>query len=100
MLTTRIVEDVATAEALSDRWRELLSRASHAEPVSTPTWTLAWWRQFGSLDGREMMLVVFEDGDRLVGLAPLSKRVVMHRRAIPSRRLELIATGEDEKDEI
>ena len=100
MLTTRIIDDLHQAEALSERWRELLKRAAHDEPVSTPSWLLAWWRQFGDADGRKLALVVVEEGDKLVGLAPLATRLMMHRRAIPSRRIELLATGEDEKDEI
>ena len=35
-----------------------------------------------------------------VGLAPLSLRLALHRRAIPVRRLELLATGEPEADEM
>ena len=100
MLTTRIVDDVQKAEALSDNWRELSKRALHDEPVSTPSWTLAWWRQFGVADGRKLRLVAFEEDGKLVGIAPLSTRVVMHRRAIPIRRIELLASGEDESEEI
>jgi CelD/BcsL family acetyltransferase involved in cellulose biosynthesis len=66
----------------------------------TPLWLLTWWKIFGETDGRVLRVLVVEDGDDLIGLLPLSWRVAMHRRAIPVRRLELLATGEDEADEI
>lgn len=100
MLETRILRDVTSAERIADSWRELLERSSSPEPVQTPSWMLAWWRQFGDADRRSLRLVTFSEGGRLVGIAPLSSRVVMHRRAIPVRRLELLASGEDERDEI
>jgi CelD/BcsL family acetyltransferase involved in cellulose biosynthesis len=59
---------------------------------------LAWWRVFG--EGRSLRALAVEDGEDLIGLLPLSLRTVTHRAAIPVRRLELLATGEDEADEI
>ncbi|MGO8995107.1 MAG: GNAT family N-acetyltransferase [Polyangiaceae bacterium] len=100
MLTSRIVTDVREAEALTVEWRALTLRAPRGELTLTPVWLLAWWREFGERDGRAMRLVVFRDGSTLVGLAPLSLRLALHRRAIPVRRLELLATGEPEADEI
>ena len=46
----------------------------HAEPVLTPLWLLAWWRQFGEPDGRALRVVAVEDGGELVGLVPLATR--------------------------
>jgi CelD/BcsL family acetyltransferase involved in cellulose biosynthesis len=61
---------------------------------------LAWWREFGEDDGRSLRVVAVEEDGELLGLLPLSYRSAAHRRAIPVRRLELLATGEDEADEI
>jgi len=47
-----------------------------------------------------MRAVVVEDGGELVGLVPLARRKTAYRIAIPVRRLELFATGEDESEEI
>jgi CelD/BcsL family acetyltransferase involved in cellulose biosynthesis len=66
--------------------------------VLTPLWLLTWWRVFG--DARSLRILAVEDGRDLVGLLPLSLRTVAHRGAIPVRRLELLATGEEERDEI
>jgi CelD/BcsL family acetyltransferase involved in cellulose biosynthesis len=96
----RIVTDVSELEGLVPAWRRLLGRAVHAEPVRTPLWLLAWWRQFGEADGRALRVVAVEEAGELVGLVPLALRAAAHRRAIPVRRVELLGTGEDEADEI
>lgn len=66
----------------------------------TPEWLLAWWRVFGDSEGRRLRAVLVEDGGRLVGLAPLLLRAHRYRPGIPFRRLELVASGEREEDEI
>jgi CelD/BcsL family acetyltransferase involved in cellulose biosynthesis len=103
MLRTHVIENPSELERLAPRWRELLDRAAHAQPVLTPLWLLAWWREFGATGGaggRSLRAIVVEDGSELVGLVPLSWRSTTHRRTIPVRRVELLATGEDESDEI
>jgi CelD/BcsL family acetyltransferase involved in cellulose biosynthesis len=100
MLRRRILTDACELEGLAPAWRRLLGRAVHAEPVRTPLWLLAWWRQFGEHDGRELRAIAIEEGGELLGLVPLALRGGAHRRAIPVRRMELVGTGEDEADEI
>ena len=100
MLRTRVIQGIHELEGLAPNWRGLISRAACAQPVLTPLWLLAWWREFGPTDQREMRVVTVEEGDELVGLIPLVRRRTMHRRTIPVRRLELFATGEAERDEI
>ncbi len=100
MHDVRVIDDVGQLESMRDEWRDLLGRAAFAEPAMTPTWLLAWWRQFGDADRRRLRVVVVEDGSRLIGLAPLSLRTILHRRALPVRSVELLATGEDPRDEI
>lgn len=99
-MRTRIIERISDLERLVPAWRRLLASASRAEPVLTPLWLLSWWRVFGESDGRALRVVAVEDRDELVGLMPLLWRNATHRRAIPVRRLELLATGESEADEI
>lgn len=100
MMRTRVVRDASELEAIVPAWRRLLGRASHPEPVLTPLWLLTWWRILGEPDGRSLRVLVVEGGEDLVGLVPLSWRSTAHRRAIPVRRVELLATGEQEADEI
>lgn len=87
-------------EGIVPAWRRLLGRAVHAEPVRTPLWLLAWWRQFGQPSGSELRTIAVEDRGELVGLVPLAIRSAAHRRAIPVRRVELLGTGEREADEV
>ena len=63
---------------------------------------LAWWRQFGGIEGRKLCAVAMRDAttNELVALIPLYRRTVMVRRVLPIRRLELLATGEDLAEEI
>ncbi len=100
MLTTRIISDSREAEALQGEWRSLALRAPRAELALTPVWLLAWWREFGRTERRELRMVSVRDGPTLVGLAPLSLRRALHRRVIPVRRLELLATGDTGPDEV
>jgi CelD/BcsL family acetyltransferase involved in cellulose biosynthesis len=98
MLRVVVLGEARELERSVVSWRRLLERAPHAQPVLTPLWMLAWWRVFG--EGRSLRALAVEEGEDLIGLLPLSLRTVSHRGAIPVRRLELLATGEDEADEI
>jgi CelD/BcsL family acetyltransferase involved in cellulose biosynthesis len=90
----------ATLAAHADAWAALLERSAANRPTRAPFWLLAWWQVFGSVGGRRLASALFYEGDRLVGLAPLLRRVAWYRRAVPFRRIELLATGESEADEI
>jgi CelD/BcsL family acetyltransferase involved in cellulose biosynthesis len=79
-------------------WLDLLARSSANEPMLSPQWLETWWQVFG--EGRNLRtMLVYQDG-RLIGMAPLLARRIWHRGVIPLRRLELLATGEPEADEI
>jgi CelD/BcsL family acetyltransferase involved in cellulose biosynthesis len=95
------IEVIARWDELIDHrhaWLDLLARSSANEPMLSPQWLETWWQIFG--EGRELRVVlVYEDG-RLIGMAPLLARRVWHRRVVPLRRLELLATGEPEAEEI
>jgi len=101
-LRSEVIDNPAGLARLTAAWRGLLARASSPSPSKTPTWLLAWWRQFGGLDGRRLCTIAVHDAatGELVGLVPLCLRTVMVRRVVPIRRLELLATGERLADEI
>jgi CelD/BcsL family acetyltransferase involved in cellulose biosynthesis len=94
-----VTDDQALA-ASADDWSALLARSESNRVTQSPLWLLAWWQIFGGQEGRRLASALLYDGDRLVGVAPMLRRIVWHRRAIPFRRIELIATGESEEDEI
>jgi CelD/BcsL family acetyltransferase involved in cellulose biosynthesis len=68
MITSRIIEDLPSAEKLSPEWDALAS--ANALPMVSPAWMLAWWRHQAP-DGARLRIVAAHNGDRLVGLAPL-----------------------------
>jgi CelD/BcsL family acetyltransferase involved in cellulose biosynthesis len=101
-LRPEVIDDAAVLARLTVPWRALLDRSGAPSPSKTPTWLLAWWRQFGGVEGRKLCVVALHDAmtSELVALIPLCRRTVMVRRVVPIRRLELLATGEDQVDEI
>jgi len=99
-LHCKIVRKFDELAPFEEAWRDLLGRSLTDEPALTPLWLGAWWRVFGSEGGRRLCVTLFFDGSRLVGVAPLQTRRHWYRHAIPFRRLELLASGEPEADEI
>jgi CelD/BcsL family acetyltransferase involved in cellulose biosynthesis len=99
-LACTVVREIDRLEALRAEWAALSARSATDEPTLSPLWMLAWWRVFGSQGGRSLRVALFYDGPRLVGLAPLLLRRHWYPPGIPFRRLELLASGEEEPDEI
>lgn len=99
-MITKVVTSWVELALHRDEWAALLERSSCNEPTLSPMWMDAWWRVFGGEDGRVIRAVLIYDHGRLVGLAPLLARTARYRDLIPIRRIELIASGEPEADEI
>jgi CelD/BcsL family acetyltransferase involved in cellulose biosynthesis len=95
-----VVTDAGELDRLRPAWADLLARSASNEPMLAPLWLLTWWGVFGNLGGRQLRLVRFADGDRLVGLAPLLRRRHWYRPGIPFRRLEPLGSGEPEADSV
>jgi CelD/BcsL family acetyltransferase involved in cellulose biosynthesis len=93
-LACTVLTDVAEAEALRPAWSSLLERSQRNELTQSPDWLLTWWSVFGGLQGRQLRIGAFHDGERLVGLAPLLRRRHWYRGWLPFRRLEFLASGE------
>jgi CelD/BcsL family acetyltransferase involved in cellulose biosynthesis len=85
---------------IEPEWDALLARSAANSPTLSPLWMRAWWSVFGASDGRELRVALFWDRARLVGIAPLQARLHWYRPGLPFRRLELLASGEAEADEI
>ena len=99
-LSWSIVSSLRPLEEIAGAWRDLLARSGSDEPMLSPDWLLPWWRKFGGEGGRELRVGVAYRGDTLVGLVPLLARWHWYALGIPFRRLELLGTGEDERDEV
>jgi CelD/BcsL family acetyltransferase involved in cellulose biosynthesis len=95
-----LVRDGDALARLAPEWRALMAKSDADEPTLSPIWLSAWWRVFGPYDGRRLCALALRDGARLVALVPLCARSHRYRGALPFRRLELLASGEDEADEI
>ena len=101
MLSPVLIDDPVRLRELSADWAALLTRSSTNELSVHPDWMLPWWDVFASSGKRSLRSVAFFDAasNRMVGLAPLLARPHVYRPGIPFRRLELLASGEDEADE-
>ena len=99
-LSWSIVSDPRQLEGLAGPWSKLLERSGSNEIMLSPEWLIPWWRSFGNEGGRELRVGVLHRGDALVGLVPLLARWHWYALGIPFRRLELLGTGERERDEV
>jgi CelD/BcsL family acetyltransferase involved in cellulose biosynthesis len=99
MVATEVLTDFREVERVAPEWDTLLARSDANEPTLSPTWMLAWWRVFGEAADRRLAVVLFRESGRLVGLAPLLNRRRVERGVLPMRRIEPLASGEEEADE-
>lgn len=98
-LSAVLIDDIERLRALAPEWTGLLERSATNEITLHPDWILSWWAVFGDSGKRSMRSVAFYDQGVLVGLAPLLARPHTYRPGIPFKRLEMLASGEDEADE-
>jgi CelD/BcsL family acetyltransferase involved in cellulose biosynthesis len=92
-----VLRDIEEVIALGDEWDDLLARLPAPEIFQTHEWVCSWWEVFG--EGCTPLVVVVRQERRLVGLAPFVLRGA-RGRPLGLRRLELMGTGEDERDEV
>ena len=95
-----LIVEARDLAALADEWRALCARSATDEPTLGPEWMTTWWRVFGHDGDRALRVLTVREGGRLVGVVPLLARTIRYRPGIAFRRLELLASGEDEHDEI
>ncbi len=67
-LSIRTVRDLNSAKRLAPAWNDLWERSANATTFSRPEWVLSWMEEF---QPEQPLIVAIEQGDRLVGLAPL-----------------------------
>src|SRR6476661_8356344 len=99
-MNASLLSDRVAVEAAVPAWRELLADSTSNQPTLSPEWLLTWWDVYGPSDGRRLRLLRFDDGGRLVGLAPLLLRRHWHRPGLPFRRLEPLGSGERDADAV
>ncbi len=79
--------------ALSDEWKEVLSKSGEDRVFLGLGWLTSWWETFGS-DHELLVLHVKEDG-RSIGFAPLMGS--MRGRLFTWRKLGFIGTGSSDR---
>lgn len=68
-LSVHVVRDAAELASLRAEWNAV-ARGSSATVYQTFEWLSLWWKHLGSSKNRSLHVVLFRDGDRLVGVAP------------------------------
>lgn len=70
MTTLRVLNEPAAIESLRPAWKQLVGNCEAATVYQTPEWALGWWRALGR--NSTPFCVALDEGERLVGLAPLA----------------------------
>ncbi len=69
--TFRIVADESELKDLRDAWNTILMRSISDTVFLTWEWMYSWWECFG--EGKELFVVIAEEDDEIIGLAPLHR---------------------------
>ncbi|MEW6126326.1 MAG: GNAT family N-acetyltransferase [Acidobacteriota bacterium] len=93
----RINTDTAFQQ-LAPIWNQILEASASNTLTLTFEWLSCWWQTFK--ENRGLYILLARDGEAIIGIAPLLKRAVQHLGVLPYQRLEFLASGEDEADEI
>ena len=64
----REVRTYSELVAIKDEWKNALERCEHSV-FSTWEWLSTWWKHFGG--NKQLLVLVAEENDRIVGIAPL-----------------------------
>jgi len=96
-LETRIIKNIEAFRKLEAEWNQLV-REENYDITLLHQWQITWWEIFRQ--ERELYIITVRDNKKLIGIAPFLKRRVHYFKSIPINRIEFIASGEDERDEI
>jgi CelD/BcsL family acetyltransferase involved in cellulose biosynthesis len=76
---------------LYDSWNEILSQPENANVQLTHEWLSTWWEVFG--DNKKLLLITITEGDRIVGIVPLTISKVMGKAGLELRKLTFVGDG-------
>lgn len=92
-LTLKVVSDPAAFDALEPTWNMVLERAD-ASVFQSYEWQRTWWRHFGEPNpAAALHLVVLDDGERTVGIAPFYVERIRALGVVSYKRLAFLGTG-------
>ncbi len=88
------VRDEARFFELRAEWNDMLARSASNSVTLTWEWLTTWWQVYKS--SRKLRVVLVREKGRLVGAAPMLLRQGLRwtHGLVPTRRLELLASGE------
>jgi CelD/BcsL family acetyltransferase involved in cellulose biosynthesis len=98
LIGVRIVGATSGLPAVEHAWRELFSASGNRSAMQLPEWMLTWWQIYSA--NREAVLIEFHDEGRLIGLAPLCRRLKRYGPGLSFQRLELMGAGVSEVDSV
>jgi len=95
----QVYRNLDELEGLRAAWDELLSEYPLSSTFSTWEWLSCWWQSFGQ--GRQLLvLALFDEASRLVGLAPLSMSTERFGGLLPLRVLRFMGDGSGDSDNL
>lgn len=95
-IRVRVVAGAADFDALESRWAHLHEQCP-ASAFQSFEWQRAWWRHFGEHNRRlTLHILVLEQGERLIAIAPFTLEKTRPFGIMPIRRLGLIGRGESD----
>lgn len=84
-MTVQLITSEHQLAALRPQWNQL----AQGQPFRSWDWQVAWWRHYGTLQGRQLYTLAYFDGPKLVGLLPCYRRLTALGRV-----LRPLASGE------
>lgn len=97
-ITYRHIDNKHKFQNLQVRWQKLIKTTTEDNIYLTWEWLYRWWEVYQK--DRTLFILIAEQGEELVGVFPLLKRKVITCKVIPVTRLEFLATGESEEEEV
>ena len=91
MVQIREITDYQTFLSLRSTWNSLLEKSSFCSIFVRHEWIRCWWEAYGN--SKQLLILLFEDGGDLKGIAPLMISKVLFR-GLPVRRISFIENDE------
>jgi CelD/BcsL family acetyltransferase involved in cellulose biosynthesis len=97
-LEVRVIGNDTDLYALRGQWNEVLVNSASNNIFLTWEWIYTWWNIFK--EKRKLHIITFWRENELIGIAPFLARKIKYFGLIEYHRIELLASGEAEADEI
>jgi CelD/BcsL family acetyltransferase involved in cellulose biosynthesis len=89
MLIIREVNEYDQLMELQEQWNDVLGKSEDNEVFLTWEWLSTWWRHYGK--ERELMILLAEDGEKIVAIAPLMRsRYTLPLFGLGLRKIEFL----------